>query len=295
MAGGTGAADRMETLDEFVARHREDFVEGRVDMLGVNLAADGGHGPAFKIYYADKAGGGRTHPMIEFLRQKDMVRSVSMVEDKDDPERLRYDVRLAHETRENMEDVFRWLQENTGIFPLCGDEIRNLAAMKVTDGQTEDLSALNFLGCMSVGDTVTVLKCHYSTGIGSCKYHITDEYYLDYLRDCGIPAFARLSQMTRAALGHCGGYLWGAGADYWLTGEKKYKIYVQLSFFLYQGLIEMFEKEAPLMAEQIGRLMLWSVGHPEFMCMGFGLALDEQNRLSLNFYYHYKRDNGPVH
>ena len=76
------------------------------------------------------------------------------------------------------------------------------------------------------------------------------------------------------------------GTDYWLTGERKYKIYITGPIFLYQGLAEAFGTELdPPLLRQVEELMAWDDAHPRFYCPILALALDDRDRLTMNFYY----------
>ncbi len=286
-------ADWPEKLDEFVARHSEDYAQQRVDYLGVNL---GGDEPLFKLYYRNDytcaLSVGRQSSLLDLLRERDMIRFLTLAEDTGDCRRYRYDIGLKRRTDENMEALFSWLKEHVGVFSQREAEIRKLAAMPICDARAFPLAGMHFLGFVSEDDRVTALKCHYL-----CRRHkdvstpsrlgrYDSGYFLTYLEQSGIPALQRLSPLVRDVLGYCGGHVFMVGTDYWLTGEQKYKIYITDPIFLYQGLAEAFGKEQdPLLHGQLGELMRWDDAHPRFFCTILALALDDRDRLTMNFYY----------
>ena len=284
-------ADWPEKLDDFIARHSEDYAQQRVDFLGVNL---GGDEPVFKLYYRNDYtltfSEGRQSSLIDLLRQRDMIRFLTLAEDTSGCQRYRYDIGMQNRTDENMEVLFDWLKEHVAAFSQREDEIRKLAAMRVYSEEEFRLAGMHFLGFIDQAGQVTALKCHYlcwmQKDLSSRRGHFEDDYYLSCLEQSGIPAFRRLCPLARDVLGSCGGHVYMAGTDYWVTGERKDKIYLVEPVFLYQGLAEAFGKENyPLLLRQLGELMAWDDAHRRFYCVGLALALDDRDRLTINFYY----------
>ena len=284
-------ADWHEKLDGFVAQHSEDYAQKRVDYLGVNL---GGEEPLFKIYYKNNytsaRSEGRQSSLIDLLRERDMINFLTLAEDTGDCQRYRYDIGLKNRTDENMEALFAWLKEHVAVFSQREDEIRKLAAMRVYSEEEFRLAAMHFLGFIDQAGQVTALKCHYlcwmQKDLSSLRGHFPDDYYLSCLEQSGIPVFQRLCPLVRDVLGRCGGHVFMAGTDYWLTGERKDKIYITDPVFLYQGLAEAFGQEQdPRLLRQLEELMRWDDAHPRFYCAGLAMALDDRDRLTINFYY----------
>ena len=284
-------ADWQEKLDEFVARHSEDYVRRQVDFLGVNI---GGDEPLFKIYYQNgythARSEGRQSPLLDLLRARDMIRFLTLGEDTSGRRRFRYDIGLQNRTDGNMEALLAWLREHVGVFSRREEEIRKLAAMQVYSEEELRLAAMHFLGFIDQDDQVTALKCHYlcwmQKDLSTRRGHFADDYYLSCMERSGIPAFRRLCPLVRDVIGRCGGHVYMAGTDYWLTGERKDKIYLVEPVFLYQGLAEAFEEETyPLLHRQIEELMRWDDAHRRFYCVGLALALDDWDQLTINFYY----------
>ena len=286
-------ADWPEKLDDFIARHSEDYARKQMDYLSVNL---GGDEPLVKLYYKDDytraRSEGRPSSLLDLLRERDMIRFLTLAEDTGNCRRYRYDIGLKRRTDENMEALFTWLRDHFGVFSRRESEIRKLAAMPICDGQALPLAAMHFLGFVSENDRVTALKCHYL-----CRRHkdvstpprlgrYDSGYFLTWLEQSGIPAIERLSPLVRDVLGCCGGDVCMVGTDYWLTGERKYKIYITGPIFLYQGLAEAFGTELdPRLLRQVEELMRWDDAHPRFYCPILALALDDRDRLTMNFYY----------
>lgn len=296
------AEDKLKNkFDDFISRNKEDFEEKRVDYLGVNIASDTGGAPVFKIYYNNKSSRGRSHPLIDFLESRGMVRYVTMVQDKKDPRRFRVDIGLKNRTNENMQAVYEWLNKHTQMFRKYSEEIKKLSGMKVTDLENHDYAGLYFLGFIAADEEISMLKCHYFNRI--CKdpdvlHKVTfaDEYYLDFLANAGIREFADLSAVLKKALALCGGHLWMTGADYSASDSRKYKIYIKNPDNLYEGLLETF---APGDYEALRRKILdvreWNQQHEEFYCEGFAVCRDEQAVVSINFYFRMKKEAERIH
>lgn len=292
MSFATEHTELTENLGRFLSRHEADFENERVDYLGVNVSSDRDGAPLFKIYYNDRASRERSHVLIDFLRQKEMIRYLTMVEDRPDLQRLRFDVGLKNRTDQNMQEVFDWLNAHTEMYGLHGGEVRRLSSMKVTELPDYHLAGLYFLGFISVCDRITVLKFHFFNRI--CmdpdvlhkNLRFADDYYLAFLADCGIPEFKELSGLADSALRNCGGHLWMTGADYALSGEKKYKIYIKEPRVLYEGLRETFAGErGALIRDRIRDVEAWNGQNPRFYCEGFAICEDEKAVVSINFYF----------
>ncbi len=282
-------------LDRFICSNSSDFEEKRVDYLGVNIFPDEKKQSVFKIYYNDSASRTKSHPLIDFLKRRGMIRFLTMVQDRTDPHRLRFDVGLKNRTNENMLEVFKWLSEHTWMFERNSSEIRKLSAMKATELENHDFAALYFLGFISYDEEIAVLKCHFFNRI--CEdpdvlhknFIFSDEYYLSFLSNSSIGGFAELSDLLKKALRHCGGHLWMTGADYTVTSSEKYKIYVKNPDNPYTGLMAVFGEEKDRhLCEQIRNLMEWNDLHREYFCEGFAVCLDMEAAVSVNFYFRQK-------
>ena len=214
-------ADWSEKLDDFIARHSEDYAQKRVDYLGVNL---GGEEPLVKLYYKDDytrtLSEGRPSSLLGLLRERDMIRFLTLAEDTGGRRRYRYDISLKRRTNENMEALFVWLRDHFGIFSRRESEIRTLAAMPICDARAFPLAGMHFLGFVSEDDRVTALKYHYL-----CRRHkdvstpsrlgrYDSGYFLTWLAQSGIPAIERLCPLVRDVLGCCGGHVCMVGTHY---------------------------------------------------------------------------------
>lgn len=281
-----------KNFDEFLSLNWEDFEKKRVDYLGVNISSDCTSKPVFKIYYNDKFSRTKSHPLIDFLEDKEMIRYLTMVQDKKEPQRLRFDVGLKNRTNKNMLEVYEWLSEHTLMFGDNQAEIKKLSSMKTTNLANYDLAGLYFLGFISVDESISILKCHYFNRI--CEnpdilhknYSFADDYYLSFLSECGIREFAEMCPLLRKALKYCGGHLWMTGADYSVSSSRKYKIYIKNPVDLYGGLIETFEgDEHQYLRKYIINVMSWNEQHKEFYCEGFAICINEQASISINFYF----------
>jgi hypothetical protein len=83
-------------LDAFIKLYSQDFELGYVDYLGINIPSVLDGELTFKIYYINKVSRQVSHPLINFLEEKGMIRYVTMVRDKKNRSRARYDVGLKN-------------------------------------------------------------------------------------------------------------------------------------------------------------------------------------------------------
>ena len=285
----------QKKFDEFISQNQKEFVDQKVDYLGINISSGCTNELIFKIYYNNKSSRTKSHPLIDFLEQKGMIRYLTMVQDKKDPRRLRFDVGLKNRTNKNMHEVYAWLSEHTQMFDKNRAEIEKLSAMKVTNLEDHDFAGLYFLGFIAVDENISVLKCHYFNRI--CEnpdvlhknIAFADDYYLSFLSDCGVNEYKEITPFLYKALEYCGGHLWMTGSDYALSSLRKYKIYIKNPVNTYGGLLKTFsDNEYQHLQKQISDVMHWNEQHTEFYCEGFAICRDENAAVSINFYFRMK-------
>lgn len=281
-----------ESFDNFIIQHSQAFALKQVDYLGINISTDLNSDPVFKIYYNNKFSQSDSHPLIDFLRELNMVRYVTMVRDKNGNHRCRYDVGLKNRTDANMCSVFEWLSQNTKMFRQCHSEIERLSKIKVTNQEGYKYAGLYFLGFISDKSEISLLKTHYFNRLcddpdvlhKNIKY--ADNYYLDFLNNSDIDAFKNLTGIMADILYHCGGHLWMTGADYEVGYHRKYKIYVKNPNNIYEGLLQVLNGEQYVRIQrQLKAIMNWNKMHQEFYCEGFAVCEDETDIVSINFYF----------
>lgn len=281
-----------DLFNNFVTQYSQAFALKQVDYLGINISTDPNSKALFKIYYNNKFSQNGAHPLIDFLQKRDMVRYVTMVRDKNNNHKSRYDVGLKNRTDANMHAVFEWLFENTKMFKQCHSEIEKLSQIKVTEKAGYKYSGLYFLGFISEEDEISLLKTHYFNRICDNpdvlhkNIQYADDYYLSFLNNSEVVSFKNLTKMMADILMYCGGHLWMTGADYELGCHRKYKIYIKNPEKIYEGLLHAFGGEQYFyLQRQIKAVMNWNKTHKEFYCEGFAVCEDEIGVVSVNFYF----------
>lgn len=279
-------------IDKFIEQHCHDFEARCVDYLGINISSKPNVESVLKIYYNNKVSKQQSHPLIDFLNKKEMVRYVTMVHDKNTSNRVRYDIGLKNRTDSNMKEIFNWLAINSKMFGENSPEIMKLSQMKVTEKEGFSYAGLYFLGFISDFDEISVLKFHFFNRI--CEnpdiLHknicYADNYYLSYLRSSNIATFQSLSELLFRILDCCGGHLWMTGADYEINNHKKYKIYIKNPNNTYEGLLKAFGcGKFRYLQKQIMNVMEWNNNHQKFYCEGFAVCENELGVVSINFYF----------
>lgn len=287
------ANDNLEKLfEKFKTRVGEDIIDEKVDYLGINILDDRVHGAEFKLYYTDAFSRKQTHPLVEFLSNESMVRYLTMVNDKDNYMRLRFDIGIKNRTNINIEKMFEWLDKNVELFQKNKIEIKRLSSMKMTNREGFDFASLYFIGFISTDNKINVLKFHFYNRICDDpdnlydNYKFDDDYYLDYLKSSGIRGFSSLVDIIILILQHCGGHLWMTGIDYKIDGTQKYKIYIKHPQKLYDGLLSVFsDNKNKILRKKIEDVRVWNDNHSSFKCEGFAICLNNKNEISINFYY----------
>lgn len=281
-----------ESFDNFITQYSQVFTLKQVDYLGINISADSNSKLLFKIYYNNKFSQNVSHPLINFLKEMDMVRYVTMVCEKDNEHRRRYDVGLKNRTDANMHVVFEWLSENTKIFRQYHSEIERLSQIKVTKKVGYKYSGLYFLGFISERNEISLLKTHYFNRICDNpdvlhkNIQYADDYYLSFLNNSEVVSFKNLTKIMTGILKQCGGHLWMTGVDYGQSCYRKYKIYIKNSVNIYEGLLHTLDgKQYIYLQRQIKAVMNWNKIHQEFYCEGFAVCEDEIGIVSINFYF----------
>lgn len=292
----------QEQFESFYKNSNLDFNSDTIDYFGVNISEVSNEICDFKIYYKDRHSRDVSHPLIEYLLDKDMIRYITMVQDIDVPMRKRFDIGLKKRTRANMNELFDYLYNNSVIFKEFENEIKTTSLMKINDFEEYDFASLYFLGFISYGEDIEVLKCHYfnrfcdNPDILHKNYRFDDEYYLDFLSKTEISQYVQLSVIVRRLLEICGGHLWMTGSDY-SSDKLKYKIYIKNPDNVYDGLAVYFGdllKRENRLVEKIRTIKKWNSKNPVFWCEGFAVCLSDDNELSINFYYKLKKESSEL-
>lgn len=267
---------------------RQPMTAGSVDYLGLNLSEQPDCSPVFKVYYSNKFSSGKGHPLIQFLSEKGMLRYFASVADTLHPSCFRMDIALKGRTDSNINALFAQLGSVSELFPEREKEIRILSGMPITDIPLCSMSALYHLGFIQRREEIELLKFHFFTrwcedpdnpGKNS-EYR--DNFYLDYLKSCGIPEYCRIAGLMEQVLVLCRGHLWMAGMDIGKRHYQKYKLYIKNSVPMYEELSELFDGN---LKKQIEDAAFWHMQHPELSCEGAAFCLDSEKHFTINLYY----------
>lgn len=257
-----------------------------IDFWGINIMEDD-ENMIFKIYQSQRISKNVNHPLIDFLRKRDMVRYYADVLDTKNPNRKRLDISLYQRNDENMTALFGYLLKRVPFFASYYETVKKVAKMKITDEEGYQFASIYHVGLIETERCPDILKFHFFTRWCEdpnqhTKEGYRDKEYLTYLKYIDVKEYQVLSKRAECILDKCDGHLWMAGMDLSLE-ECKYKIYLKEIKEAYRYLPEIlggyFEK-------QLKNIGCWNEMHKECRLAGAAVAMDSKGKSSLNLYYH---------
>ncbi len=265
----------------------ENINKDSVDYLGININPNMKDNFYFKIYSQNRIHDYSQYSndyLINYMAQKNMLRFLTMVQDKNNNNFSRYDIGLNQLEDSEYEELFEWLSKNVTIFNKNKDEIIKLSKMK--RNPNKKYSSFHFIGFVKENEEIKLLKCHWINKIRKGSSVYKNSYYLNFLKRKNIPAFNELIPYAKSAIRNCKGHIMMEGIDYNENTQEKYKIYVRCygSAKTYSGLTKTFENNQE-MTRKINMIQEWNNIHKEFYCDGFAICKDIYNNLNLNLYF----------
>lgn len=286
----------QQNYRKFLNHFPQEGLKEKTEYVGVNLSVDSGEKKVdFKLYFNTKASLSEHHPIVDALDERKMLRAVTRIHDTVHGNCERFDLGLARRTKENMTHFFDIMASHSAVMKEHMDEICRLNKMKISDKPEDAHAALYFFGFLEKGGSIEAVKTHFLTRFCrdvdavDTKDEYRDEYYFDFLMNCGIPEFQQIVPLVRQVLVYSGGHLWMVGADYFQKGPVKYKLYVKKrGFSLYEGLRQAIRESGipgrDVLIDGLESLECWQAVHSELECDGIAVSLDGNGKWSLNFY-----------
>lgn len=101
-----------------------------IDFWGINIM-ENEENMIFKIYQSQRISKNVNHPLIDFLRKRDMVRYYADVLDTKNPNRKRLDISLYQRNDKNMTALFSYLLKRVPFFTSHYETVKKVAKMKL--------------------------------------------------------------------------------------------------------------------------------------------------------------------
>lgn len=277
----------MTEIEKNYCKARKNTPLEHIDFWGINFADSSENAMTFKTYQSGKISRNDRHPWIEYLKEKSMIRHFEDVIGGEEESQVRLDISLYQRNDSNMSALFEFLKQRADFLKAHLHHVEKLSRMKITDVESYNYAALYHVGMAEDNGILRMVKFHFFTRWCEdpnrfYKDGYRDEEYLAYVRSMGISQYQKLAENAEYILEKCGGHLWMIGMD--VAPEKqKYKIYLKNVTGLYQYLMNLLEEEGKRHLRKIAK---WNEGHRECRIAGVALAMDSQNRMSFNLYYH---------
>lgn len=273
----------------------ENVKPGVIDYLGMNIFETVDSDVELKIYYDNSFSKEEYEqkykdPMIDFLYEKDMIRFLEIVYDKDNDECGRFNIGLQNLTNKNVLALFNWLEENVSFFSKYKDEIMKFSTLECSLNDDFKYASFYFIGVVKDNKKIKSLKCYWFTRTRESHKILNTENHLNFISKSGVKAFQRLIPLTKEAINNCGNRLLMAGIDYNEKSSEKYKLYIDDPTDIYNGLLKTFYDNEEL-KKKINLISEWHNIHQEFNAEGFAIGCDVNNNLILNFYFKFKEDS----
>lgn len=235
--------------------------------------------PSYKLYKESQS----KDSLIEFLYEKNMISFLETVYDKNNSQFNRYNVKIKNRYKNNMLELFEFLEKNIKFFSKYKDEILKLSQIKYSENPDDEFASLFFFGIEKDESEIKKLKLYW------IKHPEYEKQYLETLKSCGIDKLEKLIPLINSTIENCGGNIFMTGIDYNEKSHQKHKIYLEYPANLYNGLLATFSDNEGLI-KKINLIQNWHKIHQEFYCDIVGIGKDAKDNITLNFYFMLKKD-----
>ena len=261
---------------------------GIMEYLGINISENRKdiqlkiyyeYNPSYQLYKESQS----KDPLIELLCEKNMMRFLETVYDKNNTQFNRYNVKIKKRSKANMLELFGYWEKNIKFFSKYKDEILKLSQIKYSEDPDDKFASLFFFGVEKEESEIKALKLYW------IRHPEFEKQYLESLKTSGIDKLEQLIPLINSAINNCGGSLFMTGIDYNEKSPQKHKLYLEYPTNIYDGLITTFSDNQDLI-KKINLIKNWHEIHQEFYCDIIGLGKDAKNNITLNFYFMFKED-----
>lgn len=285
-----------EKYQKFLEQFDRETLKDKTEYVGINVSLkEGGPKVDYKIYYNTKASLDEHHPVVDHLKDRQMLRAVTRIHDTVFGPCERFDLGLAKRTPENMSYFLNYMAEKSSVMRENLEEIKKLNQMKISNRPEDAQAALYFFGFLEEQGKIEAVKTHFLTRFCADVDRIDtedryeDEYYLEFLESTELPAFQELVPLIRGIRRKCQAHLWMVGVDYFEALPTKYKIYIKLKgldgyMALREAIKEAGIEQSDKWTELLEELECWQGGHEELLMDGVAICVDTKGHRSLNFY-----------
>ena len=268
----------------------QNFTKRKAEFFGINILSNPKADFCFKCYYDydysfEKYQEHNNVPLIEYLKQKGAISTLSLVHDRLNQGCTRFDIRLMDRNNDNMRATFEWLRKNVSFWRKYEKDILKISEMKSIHNPNYKYASLYYLGFIYKFNNIDSLNCHWLCKSDFEEYN--DEYYLNYFKELGSDELIELSEMGRDALRKCGGHILVLGMNYNATCIDKYKIYL-INLDLQYGNLMRAYSEYPAITYKLKTVREWNNNiHPELKLVGFAVGKNKNKETTLNLYYQF--------
>lgn len=261
---------------------------GIMEYLGINISENRKdiqlkiyyeYNPSYQLYKGSQS----KDPLIELLCEKNMMRFLETVYDKNNTQFNRYNVKIKKRSKANMLELFGYWEKNIKFFSKYKDEILKLSQIKYSEDPDDKFASLFFFGVEKEESEIKTLKLYW------IRHPEFEKQYLESLKTSGIDKLEQLIPLINSAINNCGGSLFMTGIDYNEKSPQKHKLYLEYPTNIYDGLIITFSDNQDLI-KKINLIKNWHEIHQEFYCDIIGIGKDAKNNITLNFYFMFKED-----
>ena len=260
-----------------------------LEYLGMNISEADDNDIQLKIYYDNKPSRelyrtlGDSEPLIDFLYKKNMISGLEIVHDKKNTRCTRYNIKLKYRNKNNMLELFSWMEDNIKFFTKYKNEILKFSEFKYSEDEDAQYASLFFMGVEKQENDISILKLYW------IKHPEYAKDYIESLENCDIPQLKELLPTTFQAVENCGGNFLMTGINYNSEISEKHKYYIEYPTNLYEGLVKTFPENKELI-RKVNIIREWHDIHPEYFCDGFAIGKNSQNQIVLKFYFMFKNE-----
>ena len=280
-----------EKFEKFIRDNNVILDSKVIDYIGINVMESAYNEKKFKAYLKHNYSVKDNNTLVNWLDEREMIRYISSVQDKNDKRRKRCDIGLKNRSNSNMQDLFKVLSKETILSKSNLEEIIKLSKMKVTNLHDFDYAGLYFLGFVEVEKKIKMVKTHYinrecnNPDVLHKNYKYNDDYFLKYIDTISDCKLKILKPFIKQIINECGANLWMFGVDF-SSMNNKYKIYLKNVADVYNVLSKVFDDNRFIyLRKRISDLAVWNEQYTEWYCEGVALGANSRDEYSINFYY----------
>lgn len=278
----------IKLLETFGEKTVNNIDTDKLGFILMNTSLEEDSEITFKIYYSHNYSkklyekNNHDFPIINFLKEHNLMSGFEISHDEYDKCK-RFNVKLQNANNKNVLEMFDYLEKNTNFISKYKDEILNFSKIGRPTPSDWDYEPLFFIGFKNdKNNNIEQVKCYWINEV------LDNDYYINFIKESGIEKLNNLLCEVQKIIPNTGRMFWGEGIDYSILGSSKHTLYFNYNEEIYNNIINKFTTDTNL-TKNIKLITNWPENHPQFFCDGLAIRKNDNNNLTLNFYFRIRK------